>query len=102
MSFPVTIGRLYIHSSIKPIPKKEYEDAMWHIEATRQTSFSSALADDECEYGKIIGYVDLVDVVTESESPWFEGKYGWVLENPVILPKAIPAKGKLGIWEYNF
>ena len=32
--------------------------------------------------GGLIGSVELTDVVTESESEWFEGKYGFVLEKP--------------------
>lgn len=29
------------------------------------------------------------------------GRYGWLLDNPVQFPAIIPAKGKLGIWEYQ-
>ena len=38
------------------------------------------------ELGGIIGRVDLVEIVTASSSPWFEGPFGWVLENPTHLP----------------
>lgn len=49
--------------------------------------------------GAIIGEVDLVDCVTESKSPWFEGKYGFVLRNPVAYETPIPCRGKLGFFE---
>lgn len=50
--------------------------------------------------GSIIGTVELVDCVTRSESPWFVGKYGFVLRDPIVLPEPIKARGQLGFWEY--
>lgn len=49
--------------------------------------------------GAIIGEVDIVDCVTESKSPWFTGKYGFLLKNPVPYVKTIPCKGSLGFFE---
>ncbi len=49
--------------------------------------------------GVIIGYVDLVDCVDHSDSPWFTGLYGQVLTNPVLLPNPVPCRGRLGIWD---
>jgi len=52
--------------------------------------------------GAIVGEVDIVDCVLESESPWFVGKYGFVLENPVIYPNPIPYAGQLGFFNVEF
>lgn len=49
-------------------------------------------------YGAIVGVVDLVDVVTESDSRWFVGPYGLVLANPRPLSEPVPCKGQLGLW----
>lgn len=51
--------------------------------------------------GKIIGTVDLVDCVEASDSPWFVGRYGWVLKNPISLPTPIPHRGSISpiLWE---
>ena len=49
--------------------------------------------------GAVIGEVDIVDCVMKSASPWFVGKYGFVLSNPVEYDKPIPCKGKLGFFE---
>lgn len=60
----------------------------------------SDAADAEKEFsdrGGLIGIVDIVDCVTESESPWFEGKYGLVLANPRPIT-FIPLKGKLSFF----
>lgn len=48
--------------------------------------------------GHIIGQVEVVDVVSEHESPWFFGDYGYVLENPIKFKKPIPWRGQLGFF----
>ncbi|MEO0544333.1 MAG: hypothetical protein AAFY99_10990 [Pseudomonadota bacterium] len=55
---------------------------------------------DKLVYGAIIGTVDVVDIVTESDSEWLGGQAGLVLENPKAV-EPVPAKGALGyfIWE---
>jgi len=49
--------------------------------------------------GCIVGTVDIVGCVSQSDSPWFFGKYGFVLENPVAFKTPIPIKGALGLFE---
>ena len=48
--------------------------------------------------GHIVGKVDIVDCVTESESPWFFGRHGFVLANPVAFARPVPCKGALGFF----
>jgi hypothetical protein len=49
--------------------------------------------------GGIVGVVDLVDVVGDHRSHWFDGKgFGWVLANPRIL-RFIAMAGRLGLFE---
>jgi hypothetical protein len=48
--------------------------------------------------GAIIGLVDIVDCVTEHNSEWLEGEYGFVLKNPRPLIEPIYCKGSLGFW----
>jgi hypothetical protein len=52
----------------------------------------------ELQRGGIVGQVDLVNCVTSSRSPWFEGPYGFVLRNPKPLPFQ-PNRGALGIFK---
>jgi len=52
-------------------------------------------------YGAIIGEVDITSCVTESKSPWFVGKYGFVLANPKLYDEPIPYRGQLGFFEVN-
>lgn len=49
--------------------------------------------------GHIVGKVDIVDCVSSSDSPWFFGKYGFVLANPVAFERPIPCKGALGLFD---
>lgn len=49
--------------------------------------------------GAIVGIVNLTDCVTESKSEWFEGPYGYILEDSLPFDQAIDVKGKLGIWD---
>lgn len=72
--------------------------------------------------GAIIGSVEIVDCVVNHSSIWAEktenytvgmnpklhenitGKkviYNWMLANPVLFEKPIPAKGRLSFWEYD-
>ena len=48
--------------------------------------------------GGIIGSVNLADCVYQSDSPWFQGPYGFVLSDPKPLP-FIPFKGQLGFFD---
>lgn len=66
-------------------------------------------------YGAIIGEVTILDSVplaelegtplcTERErafGDWSEGRWGWVLGDPVRYEKPIPAKGQLGLWNWK-
>ena len=48
--------------------------------------------------GCIIGTVELVDCVDESDDPAFGGEIGLVLADPQPLAEPIPCRGRLGFW----
>ena len=48
--------------------------------------------------GAIVATATLADVVTESDSPWFRGPYGWVLADVVALAEPVPCKGRQRLW----
>lgn len=50
--------------------------------------------------GGVIGTVEVVDVVSESASPWFFGPRGLVLRNPQAFTPA-PVKGCLGYFNWQ-
>ncbi len=46
----------------------------------------------------IIGEVTITGCVTESDSPWFEGPFGFTLADPVVYKTPVPCKGRLGFF----
>jgi len=50
-------------------------------------------------FGAIIGEVDIIACVTESPSPWFTGKYGFVRTNPKLYKVPVYCPGQLGFFE---
>lgn len=47
--------------------------------------------------GGIVGMVEIVDCVTDFDSEWFRGPYGFVLRHPRPL-EFVPCKGALGFF----
>lgn len=58
-------------------------------------------APDDYVRSAMLGIVDLVDVVEVSRSRWFDGPFGWVLEDPRPFARPIPCKGRLNIWSLS-
>lgn len=87
-------GRVAIHAG------KGMTDAEW--KAARDYCKARGLVipvPDVLLRGWVIGTVEIVDCVSSSDSPWFMGRYGFVLRNPQPLAIPQPAKGALGFWE---
>jgi hypothetical protein len=87
-------GRVLVHAG-KGMTRDEYESA-YHamIRVDRSLLLPSFEA---LERGGIVGSVEIVDCVERSTSPWFFGRYGFVLRNPQPLPFT-PCKGQLGFF----
>lgn len=88
-------GRIAVHAA-KGMTKAEYAEAREFID-----SLGYACPDPHALFrGGIIGSVDVVDVVSRSDSPWFFGPRGLVLKDP--QPCAfIPAAGALGYFKWR-
>lgn len=125
-------GRLYIHVSGDTMPfplaedypdlksEKKYDEYVLKVRdfhkkiskyyenfgITEDTDINSWINKTDIWFLKsqsIIGYVDLVDVIQNSSSPWsIDGQYHWILKNPTLLENPIrQVKGRLGLWNYN-
>ena len=102
-------GRILVHAA-KGMTRAEHEDAIgFAVEAIKadprnagatkkQTLRELGFAFDDLERGGIIGSVEIVDCVSESASPWFVGRYGFVLRDPQPLPFT-PWRGQLGFFD---
>ena len=93
-------GPLVIHAALGAT-KAEFDEALAFVDSVfplkRIEDRLSRYVRCSSPRGGIIGTVDLVDCVTESDSPWFFGPYGFVLANPRPC-KFVPMKGRLGLF----
>src|SRR5947209_4399579 len=88
-------GRVAIHAAVG-MTREEYEDGYEYIKGINRRIKIPVYED--LARGAIIGTVEIIDCVQDSDSLWFEGEYGFVLARPKKLPKPIPCKGALSFW----
>lgn len=99
-------GEIYIHASLKKI----------NIKDERIKKLLELLPNKDMQYGHIICKCNLIDCIYMDEDyvnnikknkqeylcgHYEVGRYGWVLELIEVLKEPIPAKGYLGIWNYD-
>ncbi len=53
---------------------------------------------EQFDRGGIVGKAEIIDCVTESNSRWYFGPYGFIIRNARVLP-FLPMKGKLGFFD---
>jgi hypothetical protein len=52
--------------------------------------------------GVVLGTVDVLDCVRDSDSPWAaQGTWHWVLGNACAWATPLPAVGRLGLWRVD-
>jgi hypothetical protein len=93
-------GPLLIHAA-KGMTRRECLDAMDFADANgfrRIGHLLNSFEPDNLPRGGIIGSVNLTDCVYQSDSPWFQGPYGFVLCDPRPLP-FVPFTGQLGFFD---
>jgi len=67
--------------------------------ATDRDAIKAGIGNPDSPTGVILGVVTLVDIVTDSDSPWAEeGQFHWILADPKPFAEPIPARGALGLW----
>ena len=100
-------GEIYIHASLTKIGSSINE----RIELIK------LIGNDAMNYGNIICKCQLVDCIEmteeyinkiKNEEPqeficgnYAQGRYAWILKDIEPLANSIPAKGQLGIWNYE-
>ncbi len=83
-------GTFLIHAG------KSFDTKNWH--AIDNPNFTPSINKKSIiHYGGIIGYAEIYDCITKSDSPWFVGKNGLMIRNPKPLPFT-PCKGKLSFF----
>lgn len=96
-------GPVALHAA-KGMTEDEWYDGLYTAsQAAKVTPFILGMkfpGRKELQFGGIVGTVEIVDVVTEMDSPWFFGPYGFVLANPKPV-EFIPVKGALGFFDWR-
>ena len=91
------IGQRFAIHAAKRRPDDASVVAAWGM-AGRPEAVDFAAEVERAPRGAVVATAVLTGVVTESDSPWFVGPYGWVLEDVQELPEAIPCRGRQGLW----
>lgn len=91
-------GPILIHAGARIDRDFPYEWASRNLQKEQKSLKVYDLA--KAETGGIVGYAEIVDCVREHPSPWFVGKYGFVLAKARPLP-FIPMNGKLGLFDVS-
>lgn len=86
-------GTILIHAG-KGMTRAEYEEAR----SLADTLGVKVPAFEALERGGIVGQATITGCVTESESAWFFGAYGFTLADAKPLPFE-PYRGQLGFFE---
>ncbi len=114
--WPTTVrGKFLIHAS-KGCTKAEYRDGCTAILEAQMARYEQLLAGIACQgldsyppplqmpaplssmpAGAIVGWSEILDCVDRSDSPWFSGRYGFVLGRRGVL-EPIPCRGALGFF----
>ncbi len=89
-------GWVAVHAASKRMTRDDWE---W-LRGLCDDNDVTAPTEDEILYGGVIGVVEIVDCVTQHDSPWFEGGFGFVLDNPTPC-EFLPCKGKLGWFDVD-
>lgn len=92
-------GRILVHAS-KGMTRDEWGEAWGFAQGSGAgtKAVDVGVTRHNIERGGIIGSVEIVDCVEESDSRWFVGRYGFVLRNPQPFP-FLPYRGQLGFFD---
>lgn len=99
-------GPICIHAA-KGMTNREWDAAMDFIDqafpvplASQMGRRRSAAGSLDAQRGGIVGTAEIIGCVEGSPSPWFQGRYGFVLRN-VQPVEFIPVKGMLGFFDWR-
>lgn len=95
-------GRIALHASkgLSRLEADEFLNFYVDLEVEHKLKLPRLPSWADLHRGGIIGSIEVVDVVSESDSPWFFGPRGLVLRDPQPC-KFIPAIGMLGYFEWQ-
>jgi hypothetical protein len=84
-------GRLLIHAA-----REMHADSITAIENKHGIKIDPGAL----QFAGVIGCVEIVNIVTQSPSPWFCGPVGWVLVSTTALHPIHPLRGMPGLFDF--
>lgn len=97
-------GRILVHASSwwqESAIDSDLEDAIYIAELSGHPLSRLPRIDPEemkASRGHIVGSVEITGCTSKSSSPWFFGRYGFELANPIVFPRPVQCRGSLGIF----
>lgn len=98
-------GELYIHASATKISKENLENKeLMQLVENKNMNFGYIIC--KCKLVDCVYMTkEYVEAMKENHQEYIcgeykEGRYAWILEDITPLEHRIPAKGRLGIWNY--
>ena len=95
-------GEIYIHASLSLSKSERVESANKYLKSEIKPGFilcKCELVDCIPMTDEFINYINK-DTLEYDYGLYSEGRYAWKLKVLEVLDEPIPAKGKLGIWNY--
>lgn len=89
-------GYVAVHASAKKMTREDWD---W-LRGLCGDNGLAVPSESEIHYGGVVGIMEITDCVTESESSWFDGPYGYVLGGYAETP-FLPCAGKLGWFDVD-
>ena len=88
-------GPVAIHAA-KGMTRNEWAEGYDVLRAIRGRA-TPFVSPQDLKRGGIVGVAEIIDCVDQSDSPWFFGRYGFVLAKARPVP-FIPLRGQLGFF----
>ena len=85
-------GRVQVHAG-------KFPDPGWFPQLALEVEARGIALPDQPSLGALVGEVDIIDCVSQWDSPWFIGPYGFLLAKPLVYFQPIPYRGRLGFFE---
>lgn len=108
-------GRVAVHAGAKnPEEVANTVDLISEMEGMRFAEVRKRMAHWDYPCGAVVGTVEIVDCVHVEEivdkltplekalGDYSPGRFAWVLQNPIMFDKPIPARGQQGWWNWPF
>lgn len=106
-------GRVAVHAAKKIDKGDRVYTEILSSAGTEELAYHACREHRPEEYGAVIGTVEIVDCVPVEEivdkltpleralGDYSPGRFAWVLQNPIMFDKPIPARGQQGWWNWE-